>query len=183
MPPLPSPLAMVLRPSAAWTALRAADPSWLRTFLRHALPLSLLPALAWPLGQAAAGDLSWTLRALVGLSLSTLALSVAVILALAAALCVLAPAFEARRNWNRSVAVAAYAATPVLLSGALLLMPVLIMVSVIACLHACALCYGGVQAVLGCPERDAAFFVAAAGMLSLLASLVLGGLCSAAGVL
>lgn len=183
MPRPPSALAMVLRPAAAWPATRAADPSWLRSLCGHALPLSMLPAIAWPLGQAAAGDLGWTLHALAGLSFSTLGLSLAAILLLAAALFVLAPAFDAARDWNRAVAVAAYAATPVLLSGALLLMPVLVMASLIAGLHSCALCYLGVQSMLGCPERDAAFFVAAAGMLSLVASLALGALCSAAGLL
>jgi hypothetical protein len=62
-------------------------------------------------------------------------------------------------------------------------MPVLIAASVAACVHTCALCYLGVQRLLDCPEGDAAFFVAAAVMFWLVATLIAGGLCSAAGLI
>jgi hypothetical protein len=115
--------------------------------------------------------------------MATLAFVLASVLLLALGFFVLSPAFTTGRNWSRSVAVAVYAATPVLLSGALLVLPVLVIAVLVCCLHSCVLCYGGVQAVLGCRESEAAFFVAAAAMFAVLASLVVGGLCSAAGLI
>jgi hypothetical protein len=70
-----------------------------------------------------------------------------------------------------------------LLVGGLLFIPGMIVASVASLVHCFALCYLGVQRLLGCRESEAAFFVAAAGMLSLVGSLLLGGLCSAAGLI
>lgn len=174
---------MTLRPAAAWRALRAADPPWWAPLVRHVLPLSILPALAWPVGQALSGELAWSASALGGSFVATVAFVLASILVLALGLFVLAPAFTSGRQWSRSVAVAAYAATPVLVSGVLLVLPVLLIAVLVCCLHGCALCYGGVQAMLGCRQSEAAFFVAAAAMFGVVASLVVGGLCSAAGLI
>lgn len=180
---LPSALAITLRPAAAWDALRDADPSWPAALLRHALPLSLLPASAWPVGQALAGRLDWSLQAFAASFVSTLFFYVASVLLLAAGFYVLGPFFEAARAWRRAVALAAFASTPVFLAGALLVMPALIAASVVAFVHCCALCYLGAQRLLGCPEADAAFFVAGAFVFMLMTSLVLGALCSAAGLI
>ena len=109
--------------------------------------------------------------------------TVASIVVLGMGLYVLSPFFVRERRWRACLALAAYASTPVLLSGALLVVPVLIVASVAACIHCFALCYLGVQQVLGCPEEEAAFFVAGACMFALVASLLLGGLCSAAGLI
>lgn len=174
---------MTFRPGAAWEAVRAADPSWTASVLRHALPLSLLPALAWPLGRAASGELPWAAGAVTASFLSTVVFSLAAILVFAVAFYLLCPFFDVPRAWRRSVAVAAFASTPVLLVGGLLFIPGMIVASVASLVHCFALCYLGVQRVLGCRESEAAFFIAAAGMLSLIGSLLLGGLCSAAGLI
>jgi hypothetical protein len=115
--------------------------------------------------------------------LQTLALVLASLVLFAAGLYVLGPLFGARRVWRRAFALAAFASTPVLLTGALLVMPVLLIACLGACVHSFALCYGGVQQLLGCPEPDAAFFVAAACMFTLVGSLAAGALCSAAGLI
>jgi hypothetical protein len=181
--PLPSPFDVTFRPTAAWVALRAADPSWTRSLLEQALPLALLPALAWPLGQASSGRLAGTFEALAASFLATLLFSLATILLFAAGLFVLSPFFEAPRHWGRCVALAAFSASPVLIVGALLVVPVLVVACVAACVHALALSYLGARHLLGCPESDAAFFVAAACMFALVSSMLLGGLCSAAGLI
>jgi Yip1-like protein len=174
---------MTFRPGAAWDALRAADPPWSASMLRHALPLSLLPGLAWPLGRVASGELPWSGGAVAASLISTVLLSLAAILVFAVAFYLLCPFFDMPRAWRRSVAVAAYASTPVLLVGGLLFIPGVIVASVASLVHCFALCYLGVQRLLGCRESEAAFFVAAAGMLSVVGSLLLGGLCSAAGLI
>lgn len=158
---LPS-LAIVYRPHRAWQEVLAARPGWLASLAVQVLPFALLCTLAWP-------------RA------STVLLSLAAVVILGLGFFVLAPWFEARRSWDRSIAVAAYASTPVLLSWSLLIFPPFAVVPVVALLHCFALCYMGVQQVLECRESEAAMLVAAAWVFSGIGGLLLGGLCSAAG--
>ena len=183
MATVPSPIAITFSPAGAWDAVRSADPGWTRSLLGHVLPLALLPGAAWPVGQALSGDLPWSAAAFAASLLSTLGFTLAAVVLLGIGFFALSAFFVPRRHWRGCLAVAAFASTPVLLTGALLLMPVLIVASVAACIHCFALCYLGVQRVLGCPEEEAAFFVAGACMVALVASLIVGGLCSAAGVL
>jgi hypothetical protein len=144
--------------------VREARPGWGASLAVQVLPFSLLCAVAWP-------------RA------STVLLSLAAVLMLALGFFVLAPWFGLQRSWDRSVAVAAYASTPVLISWFLLLFPLFAVIPVVALLHCFALCYLGVQEVLECRESEAALLVAAAWVFSAFGSMILGGLCSAAGVI
>lgn len=144
--------------------MREARPGWGASLGVQVLPFALLCAVAWP-------------RA------STVLLSLAAVLMLGLGFFVLAPWFGLQRSWDRSVAVAAYASTPVLVSWFLLLFPLFAVIPVVALLHCFALCYLGVQQVLDCRESEAALLVAAAWVFSGFGSMILGGLCSAAGVI
>lgn len=174
---------MLLRPAAAWGAVHAADPPWSATLLRHVAPLALLPALAWPLGQVQAGVLPASPGVLAAAWLATFAFSLLSVVFLAAGFYLLAGFFDLPRTWHRSMAVAGYAATPVLLCGALLVVPVLVIASLGGLLYTFGLCFLGVQRVLGCPEESAAAYIAAACTLALVASMATGALCSAAGLI
>jgi hypothetical protein len=116
-------------------------------------------------------------------SVRTIVVLLAAVTILALALFVLAPWFEAARSWDRAMAVACYASTPVLLSWFLLLFPPFAVLPIVALLHCFALCYLGVQQLLDCRESEAAMFVAGAWVFSAVAGMLLGGLCSAAGLI
>jgi hypothetical protein len=165
---------VLFRPTAGWAAVRAGDPSAARSFFGTALPLALFPAIAWPLGK----DLPF----LPSFS-STVLLSLSSVLLLACGVYLLAGFFGAERSWRRSASVATYATSPVFLSGALLVVPVLVIASVLAFVHYLVLCSGGVQTVLQCREEDAPGFVAAASVFAGAMSMALGALCSAAGLI
>ena len=158
---LPS-LRIIYSPTGAWQAVREARPDWLASLAVQVLPFALLCLVAWP-------------RA------STVLMSLAAVVMLASGFFVLAPWFGVQRSWDGSVAVAAYASTPVLVSWSLLVFPVFAVIPVVALLHCFALCYMGVQQVLGCRESEAALLVASAWVLSTVGGMLLGGLCSAAG--
>jgi hypothetical protein len=160
---LPS-LKVVYRPDGAFQALRAAPPKWYFSLGVQVLPFSLLCAVAWP-------------------SVSTVVISLAAVILLGLGFFVLAPWFEVARSWDRSLAVAAHASTPVLLSWVLLLYPPLMILPIVALLHCFALCYLGVQRVLGCRESEAAMMVAASWIFGGVSSMLAGGLCSAAGLI
>jgi hypothetical protein len=144
--------------------VRAARPRWLVSLAVQVLPFALLCALAWP-------------------RVSTVFVSLAAVAMLGLGFFVLAPVFGVARSWDRSLAVAAYASTPVLLSWFLLLYPPFIVLPIVGLLHCFALCYLGVQQVLECKESEAALFVAAAWVFSGIGSMLLGALCGAAGLL
>jgi hypothetical protein len=178
---------MVFTPSSEWTVLASAVPSWRASLFGYVLPLALFPAALWPAGQMASDSPppGWTASApqFASAFTTTLALALASVVLLAAAFYVLAPVFDVRRSWDRSMTVAAYSSTPVLLAAPLLVSPVLAIGTILGLFHGLALCYLGLQEVQRCRESESALFVAAASFCSGLALLVLGGLCSAAGVL
>jgi uncharacterized membrane protein len=160
---LPS-LSIIYRPDSVWRAVRAAPPRWYLSLLVQVLPFALLCAIAWPHAR-------------------TVALSLSAVVILGLGFFTLAPWFGAARSWDRSIAVAAYASTPVLLGWSLLLYPPLAVLAVVGLLHSFALCYLGVQRVLECRESEAALLVAAAWVFSTVSGMLLGGLCGAAGLI
>jgi hypothetical protein len=174
---------ILFRPSEGWDRLRAADAPWTRPLLRHALPAALVLAIAWPIAQAANGTPPSGLGRLAADAARVVLLSLAAVMALASGFHVLGPLFRVRRHWSRAVAVAAYAATPAFLAGALFAIPFLAVLGMVAFLHCFGLSYLGVQQVLGCRESDAMGYAVAAWCFGGLATMLLGGLCSAAGVL
>ena len=163
--------------------MRAADPPWRRTLFRHVLPLALLPSVAWPLGQAGEGVLRAEPGVLAAAFAATLVFSIATVLFLALGIYLLSPFFEVGRRWNAAVTVSAYASTPVLLSGVLLFIPMLVIAGMAALAYAFLLCDMGLQKVLGCRGNDAVAFVASACGFAAVAAALLGALCSAAGLI
>jgi hypothetical protein len=157
-------LGIVYRPTRAWQQVRAASPAWVASLGVQVLPFALLCTVAWP-------------------RVSTVVLSLAAVVMLAFGFFVLAPWFEVRRSWDRSVAVAAYASTPVLLSWSLLIFPPFAVLPIVGLLHSFALCYLGVQHILECRESEAAMLVAAAWVVCGVGGMLLGGLFSAAGLI
>lgn len=178
-------LRLLWRPEETWDAVHSDVPEWQRVVGGVVAPLALLPATAWPFGHAAdpIGPGEVTARTLAVSFASTFAFCVASVLLLAAAIYLLAPVFSSRRSWDRAAAVAAYSTVPVFLVSPLLSSAVLTILVIIALFHACFLCAIGLRRVVGCPGEDAALYAAAAGFVSVLAGLLLGGLSGAAGIL
>jgi hypothetical protein len=114
---------------------------------------------------------------------TTLLLTLACVFLLAWAIYLLAGFFGAQRSWRRSVAVSAYAATPVLLCGGLLFVPLLVIASVGGFLYGLGLCAAGMRVMLDCKEADTPAYVAMAGAFFGALSMALGALCSAAGLI
>jgi hypothetical protein len=178
-------LGILIRPQATWRQIRAADPSWARSLFGHALPLALLPSIAWPLGQsffAGSAALSGSAAIAKGF-MATLFLSLMSVALFALGLYLLSGFFRVARRWDRAMAVAAYASTPVLLCGALLVFPLLVIASVGGFLYGLALCSTGLQEMLGCREQDAAAFIASAAVFLGASSMAAGALCGAIGLL
>ena len=178
-------LRILWRPEEAWDAVRIAAPAWHRSLLGLAAPLALIPAVAWPIGHAVdpIGPGGTSARSLAASFGATFVLCLVAVLVAAAAIYALAPVFSAKRHWDRAMAVAVYSGVPVFLASPLLASAVLTILAIAALFHACFLCSIGLRCLLGCRSEDAAMYVAAAGFVSGLAGMVLGGLSSLAGIL
>jgi hypothetical protein len=179
---VPTFLSILFRPEITWRAIRAADPSVSRTFLTHAVPLSFLPSIAWAIGRALAGVAPSGSEIAVSFT-STFLLTQACVLLLAAGIYLFATFFGATRNWRRSVAVSAFAATPVLLCGGLLFVPLFVIASVGGFLYGLGLCATGMKAMLDCPETQTAAYIATSGAFFGVSSMALGALCGAIGLI
>jgi hypothetical protein len=184
-------LALIASPGREWAAIAVEPLSAAAILLRHALPLAVIPAVAWEIGLAVFGLAAFDgelqparldRSPLIGAATTFLG-SLVCVASLAVALYAIVPVYEVRRNWARAWAVAAYGATPVWLAGALLVQPVLILAVLVATLHACFLWFLGVQALLQVPARAAAECVAIALLISTVLTMLAGGLLGAAGML
>jgi hypothetical protein len=178
---------LVLTPAGEWEAIRAEGPAWQDSLGAYALPLALLPALGWASGLALNPvDDPRMVGGAAGFALSfvqTLTLSVLNVGVLALGFYLLLPLYDLRRDWNAAAAVAAYGSTPVLLSGILLVVPVLVMVSLLGLMHCFYLYYLGVHRVLGSRPSEATGFVAAGCVFTVFVSALIAALASALGVI
>jgi hypothetical protein len=118
-----------------------------------------------------------------GSFVATLFLSLACLLLLALGFYLLAPFFKATRNWNRSVALACYAGTPVFFCGAALVVPLLVIASVGGFLYGIGLCAAGLPIMLDAPHEDVPAYLATASMFFGASSMALGALCGAIGLI
>lgn len=176
-------LGLISRPPTAWQSIAASVASEKWPALQHAAVLSFLTSLAWSLGMTWMPMRAGPAMSLPFSLLSTFMLCMVAIAVLAGAMAVLLPAYGCLRNWSGAWIVAAYGATPVLLCGVLLVLPAAVILLVVAFPHACYLLSLGARQVLGVNSRDAAEFTAAALVLAIAASLLTGGLLSAADLL
>jgi hypothetical protein len=172
---------IIRNPEAAWAAIAAERAPVSEVLLGYALPMSLLPAIAWVVGSllfpndigGAAG--ARTPGEIVFSGVWTLAASLLTVALLAAALATVAPMYGAPRRWADAFRVAGYGLTPFWVAGLLLVKPVLVIVMVFAALHCCFVLPPGARALLSVRADEAAEFVAASTFLTILASTALGG--------
>jgi hypothetical protein len=165
---------LMISPDAEWRTIAADLPSSGAVLGAHLIPLCVLLAVAWTAGvmlfpmQSAAGTRAAPMFAL------TVLLCVAASAVQAGAMGMLLPMYDRPRQWRRALIVAGYGATPVLLTGILLVYPTLVIASVLALPFALYQHYLGAQHVLGVARGEAAEFVAASALISLGGSVALG---------
>ena len=174
---------LVAAPTAEWQAIAASLGQEQRLLRWHVVVLSALFALAWSLGVAWAPMQPGATPSYLSSVTTTFFLCVVAIMLLTLAIVLLLPMYERPRDWGRAWAVSAYSATPLLLCGMLLIVPILVIAMVVALPYAGYLLYIGLQEVLGARRGDAAEFAAAAMVAASLLSMQLGAALAALGVM
>ena len=178
---------IVVRPRSEWDVIRSENRPWWSVLSGHVLPLAFLPAVGWAIGLTLTGkmptDAGSVGSTFAGSVVLTVLLSLLCVVLLALALYLLAPMYDVERHWDRTVTVAAYGTTPVLLAGVLLVMPIMVIASTVAMLHNFVLYYVGLQRVMGCRQSAAAEYLALSCLLAAIASGILGAVGGALGVI
>jgi hypothetical protein len=146
---------LVFRPQTEW-ALIAEEPTTVDLLLRrYILPLSGLAPIATFIGMRVF-DATWDRDhgylvppdQIFSAAATTFFATIASIFALAAIMTVIAPMYGARRDYLAALKVAVYGAIPLLLSGATLVLPVMVVVTMFALCHTLFLYYVGATRVL-----------------------------------
>ncbi|MDY0298167.1 MAG: Yip1 family protein [Acidobacteriota bacterium] len=159
-------LALVTKPKEEWETIKAEDTSISDLFMKYALILAAIPALAGLIGYSVIGinfglgtfripfgrGLLWAIvqyvLALVGVYLMGLIVDL------------LAPSFGAAKDLKESMKIAVYAWTPVWVAGILLIIPALSVITLIVSLYALFLFYLGIKIVKNPPaDKAVAYFV------------------------
>jgi hypothetical protein len=146
---------LVVNPTAAWDAFAQEHIGVDTLVVRYIVPLALLAPAATLIGMknfnrewdSASGYLVPD-EQIFAAAATTLFATILSIFALAGIFRLIAPMYEAAFDYRSALKVATFGALPVLLAGAVLVLPVLIAVPVVALCHTLYLYWVGVGRVL-----------------------------------
>jgi hypothetical protein len=180
---------LLLRPEDEWDAI-AREPIGVDALIRrYIVPLSLLAPIASVIGMTTF-DADWDARAgylvpaeeIYSAGAATLFATIASIFVLAAIFKLIAPMYGSSRSYVDALKVSTFGAIPVLLAGATLVMPVMVMVSVVALCHTLYLYWLGVGRVLSVSAGLQTEFIGISMTLLGGASTLIGALASSLGI-
>jgi hypothetical protein len=146
---------LLLRPDEAWQAI-AQEPIGVDRLIRsYIVPLSLLAPIATVIGMSTF-DRDWDPMAgylvppdqIFSAGAATLFCTIVSIFVLAGIFKLIAPMYGSSRSYSAALKVATFGAIPVLLAGATLFMPAMVIVSVVGLCHTLYLYWVGVGRVL-----------------------------------
>jgi hypothetical protein len=148
-------VSIVVRPQDEWEAIASERIGVDALIRRYILPLSLLAPIATVIGMNTF-DSEWNPNAgyrvpsddIFSAGAATLFATIVSIFVLAAIFKLIAPMYDSSRDYVAALKVATFGAIPVLLAGATLIMPVMVMVSAVALCHTLYLYWLGVGHVL-----------------------------------
>lgn len=182
-------LSLAMHPRAEWRRIRDEDSSVDALLRSVIIPMAVPAPVATYIGMKhfdAAWDIDHGYQVAAGDVFATASLtffaSIASIFLLAAIFCIIGPMYRVRPTYLSGLKVASYGATPLLLSGAALVMPDLVVVAMVALCHTLYLYYVGVGTVLGI-ESDREEFICIAAVMLGLASMLAGALIASIGML
>jgi len=180
---------ILFRPKAEWDRIAGETTSVDALLRQYILPLALLAPIATVIGMQVF-DRTWdplhgyTVPGdqIFAAGAATYFAIIASIFALAGIFALIAPLFGVARDYLASLTVATYGAIPVLLAGATLLLPAMVIVGMAGLCHTLYLWWLGVRRVLGVPAGGVSEFVGISMVLLALVSVLAGAAASAIGL-
>ena len=179
---------LLFRPAAEWDLIARENTSIETLLSRYILPLALLAPVATVIGMKTF-DREWDpvhgylvpADRIFATGATTYFAIVGSIFVLAAIFVLIVPMFGGACNYVAALKVATYGAIPVLLAGAMLVMPVMALIGLAGLCHTLYLLSLGARSVLNVPAGAGAEFIGISLVLLTLASLVVGALVGAFG--
>ena len=180
---------LVLKPTEAWGAI-AREPTTVDALLRrYILPLSGLAPIATFIGMEVF-DGAWDARQgylvpsdrIFNTAATTFFATIASLFALAAIMTLIAPMYRCKRDYVASLKVAVLGAGPLVLSGATLVLPAMVLVSMVALCYTLFLYCVGATVVLQL-RRDQAEFVGISLLLLTFVSMMAGAIVASIGLI
>jgi hypothetical protein len=174
-------LTLILTPSQAWDEI-ASEPASVDVLIRrYIVPLALLAPIATVIGMKTF-DASWDPAhgylvppdRIWAAGAATLFATIMSIFVLAAIFVMIAPMYGSSRHFPSALKVATYGAVPVMVAGATLVLPVMVMITCVALCHTLFNYWLGVWRVLAVPPEARTEFVG-------ISLVMLGGISSLAG--
>ena len=182
---MPMPIALLLRPRHAWRHAATRLPSSVAAALVYPMLFATLPAAAWYYGTTQVG---WRIAGGDAIRLTAAsALSIAVLFYLAMVAAVIgvggmihwmARTYGASSTVGQGIAIAGLTATPLFLTGALGVYPLLaldLIVGLVALCHAVYLLYLGIPIAMNIPEERGFLFASAIAAVCLVAFIAIMG--------
>lgn len=181
---------VTFRPKAEWDVIAEEETSIDALLRNYILPLALLAPIATMIGMKTF-DRAWDPvhgylvpeGRILAVGVATFFAIVGSIFALAAIFALIAPMYGSARNYLAALKVATYGAIPVLLAGATLLLPVMVMVGTAGLCHTLVLYWLGARRVLQVPTESGAEFVAIAMVLLAVLSALVGAAANVIGLI
>ncbi|HVE48154.1 MAG TPA: Yip1 family protein [Casimicrobiaceae bacterium] len=180
---------LIVRPDQEWEAI-AREPIGVDALIRrYILPLSMLAPIATVIGMKTF-DRDWDPGAgylvpneqIFSAGAATLFGTIMSIFLLAAIFKTIAPMYDSSRSYVEALKVATFGAIPVLLAGALLFIPALVIVPVVALCHTLYLYWLGVRRVLAVSPGAQTEFIGISMTLLVGLSAVIGAIAGSIGI-
>lgn len=151
--------ALLLQPKLTWAVIASENHDAQRLLVGWVLPLAAVPAVARLLGGLLFARIPF--GRLLSQVIGHYIMDVVAILAIGWFVAWLAPRFEGQNRFDRGLAWAAYAATPSMLAGALLLIPQLAVLQFVGSLYGLYIGYLGLSPMLRSrPDQSWLFLLA-----------------------
>ena len=151
-------IAIITKPKAEWEVIKNENMTIADMYLKYAIVLAAIPAIAGFIGWVAIGKSFGfgTIRIPVGRGLIwailTYALSLAGVYIFALIIDALAPSFGAKKDMNRSMKVTVFSYTAAWIGGIFNLIPALIILGAIAGIYTLVLLYMGMKSLKEVPQ-------------------------------
>ncbi|MFZ5774185.1 MAG: Yip1 family protein [Thermodesulfobacteriota bacterium] len=179
---------LILQPKAEWETIAAEESTTAGLYQQYIMPLAGIPAVAGFLGMSLIGvsvPLMGTVRTpfLQGLSQAVVSygLSLAGVFLLALLIDALAPNFGGEKNQGQALKVAAYSYTPGWIAGALLILPSLGVLILLASFYSLYLLYLGLPVLMKANREKALPYTVVVVTCALLLSMIFAALANAVG--
>jgi Yip1 domain len=181
---------VIISPETEWDLIARDAISLTKLTRLYIIPLALIAPIATTIGMHIF-DLRWSAKAgyavprnrIWNVGITNFVLEVITVFLIAATFYGMARTEGVRCSFLDATKVAVFGAAPLMLSGALLIMPISVVACMFVMVYSMALYYAGVQRVLGIHKDNAAIFVAMSMAIMCLVSALIGGAASQLGLL